>query len=440
MHYLTMCCIVKNEEESYLREWLCYHHAMGVEHFYVYDNESRIPLDGILTDYIQAGWVNVFRMPGYGVQLYAYTHCLHYLSDKTRWMGFIDLDEFILPSAQRDLRVFLADYETFGGLGINWLCYGSSGLTQKPGASQVELFIHRTPSDFPDNRHIKSIIQPQHTIAPLSPHHFLYRDGFGCVNEHGTAVDGPFSENSTMKIRINHYFLRSSEQFQAKLDRGRATGLPKRPQDQFARFDSAATILDDCILEIWNPTTQELRASLQPQNPGKNRFSHTPAGLPVDFQQPDQIDTITIDTLHLCDQALKSMQAENWPDAATILNLLLERYPTFPEGYILLSELFLKIGNPDQALHCLQTAQEIGVSSSLMARQFGNVLQHKGQHLQAQSYLLQAHQQKPTDISILIQLADNSPEIPAARQFLEQALLIEPDNPEVQASLLILET
>ena len=46
IHYLAVCAIAKNEG-PYFKEWLDWHHAQGVEKFYIYDNEST---DG--TNYI----------------------------------------------------------------------------------------------------------------------------------------------------------------------------------------------------------------------------------------------------------------------------------------------------------------------------------------------------------------------------------------------------
>ena len=40
--YLSILCIIKNED--YLEEFILYHYLLGVEHFYIYDNESDIPI------------------------------------------------------------------------------------------------------------------------------------------------------------------------------------------------------------------------------------------------------------------------------------------------------------------------------------------------------------------------------------------------------------
>jgi hypothetical protein len=38
-HKLAVCAIAKNEG-AYFKEWLEYHRLVGVEKFYIYDNES----------------------------------------------------------------------------------------------------------------------------------------------------------------------------------------------------------------------------------------------------------------------------------------------------------------------------------------------------------------------------------------------------------------
>ena len=49
MHYFSLCAIAKNEDH-YIEEWLCFHRAVGVQHFFIYDNDSvkslRELLDG----------------------------------------------------------------------------------------------------------------------------------------------------------------------------------------------------------------------------------------------------------------------------------------------------------------------------------------------------------------------------------------------------------
>ena len=39
---LCICCIIKNED--YLEEFIIFHYLQGVQHFFIYDNDSNFPL------------------------------------------------------------------------------------------------------------------------------------------------------------------------------------------------------------------------------------------------------------------------------------------------------------------------------------------------------------------------------------------------------------
>ena len=41
-YFLSLGCIIKDED--YLEEFLLYYRVLGVEHFFIYDNNSTIPI------------------------------------------------------------------------------------------------------------------------------------------------------------------------------------------------------------------------------------------------------------------------------------------------------------------------------------------------------------------------------------------------------------
>ena len=254
MYYISLCCIVKDEDE-YLNEWISYHRKIGVEQFYIYDNESKIPVTSTLANLIQEKVVVVTKITGSAVQCEAYKLCLKKYGRKSRWIGFIDLDEFIVPkSTSGDLKRFLQDYEQYGAVGINWLMFGSSGLTEKSKEPQYKRFIYRSSESHHENNHIKSIVQPKYTKEVVTPHSFTYSKKRHCVNENGEIIDGPFSLNSTKKIQLNHYFCRSLEEFTQKMIRGRADTIDEKEQRKskdFENFNKVANeVMDDSLLSI----------------------------------------------------------------------------------------------------------------------------------------------------------------------------------------------
>ena len=64
---------VKNES-SYIGEWLEYHFAIGVDKFYIYNNDSedRTELLRVLNPWIQHGTVELQDISGAGGQIPAY--------------------------------------------------------------------------------------------------------------------------------------------------------------------------------------------------------------------------------------------------------------------------------------------------------------------------------------------------------------------------------
>ena len=106
-HYLTVCAIAKNEG-PYFKEWIEWHLSQGVDKFYIYDNESTDGTKDILKPYIEQGVVEYKYWPGYRRQLAAYDDCLEHHRFDSRWIAFIDLDEFIVPVRDKSIPDFLA--------------------------------------------------------------------------------------------------------------------------------------------------------------------------------------------------------------------------------------------------------------------------------------------------------------------------------------------
>jgi hypothetical protein len=222
MKYIALCIMCKDDEAA-LIENIEYHTLIGVDHFIIYDNLSKRPLKEALkgmSNVTVHSWEDCER----GTQIRCYDACLSKYKDKFRWIGFIDTDEFIvIKDGSRSIRDFMKGYVRFGGLGINWKCFGSSGHLLKQ-SSIIESYVHS--ADVSDNDHIKSIVNTQYIIGSWgNPHTFRYKSGFYCVNENGEPIKGPHNNalNSPAthnKIQINHYITRSREDFEAKQNRG----------------------------------------------------------------------------------------------------------------------------------------------------------------------------------------------------------------------------
>ena len=235
---LAVCAIAKNEG-PYFKEWLDWHIGQGVEKFYIYDNESTDCTREVLAPYIESGIVEYIYYPGYRRQIAAYEDCIDRHRFDTRWLAFIDLDEFIVPLRDRSITEFLTGFEDSPVVEINWLIYGSGGAEKKSSAPVMERFRHHSLPSHQLNRHVKSIVNPRRVFTMTGCHEAARIDGMA-ADSHGDPITRNFREREPQQdiIRINHYAVRSKEEFIEKQNRGRASGSQRTISlDYFNRYD-----------------------------------------------------------------------------------------------------------------------------------------------------------------------------------------------------------
>lgn len=237
-HYLAVCAIAK-DEGPYFKEWIEWHLSQGVDHFYIYDNESSDGTREILQPYIDSGVVEYKYWPGHRRQLAAYDDCLEHYRLASRWIAFIDLDEFIVPIKDASIPAFLKRFEAFAAVEINWLVFGSGGhKTKSPGTMMERFRFHSLPGHRL-NRHVKSIVNPREVFTMIGCHEAAKISG-SIADSHGQPVTKNFREREPQQdiIRINHYAVRSYEEFLEKQARGRASGTQKTVRSEyFEQYD-----------------------------------------------------------------------------------------------------------------------------------------------------------------------------------------------------------
>ena len=99
MTTIAVCAIFKDEGPN-LIEWVAYHRAVGVDYFFLYDNESTDDGGSILLSSPLKDYVTVMPFAGRPVQQAAYKHFIDFHAKNWEWVAFIDLDEFI-PGSDR---------------------------------------------------------------------------------------------------------------------------------------------------------------------------------------------------------------------------------------------------------------------------------------------------------------------------------------------------
>ena len=219
-YFLSLCVIIK--DESNLIEFILYHWLIGVEHFYLYDNESNPSLKNILNHYIFKKICTIIYFPGKGVQMNAYNHCLKTYGEKTKWLGIIDGDEYIFPKKHYSLRDFLSEYDNYHAIGINWILYGTSFHETKQKGFIIDNYRYCSNKQ---DKHIKSIFKPQYTKNCYNQHYVELYDPLKYTDPKKNIIFGPFNNiENTNIIQINHYVSKSFEDLFDKYNRGKACG------------------------------------------------------------------------------------------------------------------------------------------------------------------------------------------------------------------------
>lgn len=236
-YYLAVCAIAKNEG-PYFKEWIEWHRSQGVEKFYIYDNESTDCTKEVLAPYVESGLVEYTFFPGQKKQLAAYDDCFERHRLETRWLAVIDLDEFIVPIKDKNIPDFLRRMEKFSAVEINWLCYGSSGAKTKEPGGVMERFRKHSHPEHRLNTHVKSIVDPRRVCTMTGCHEAARMSG-KVVDSHGVPLTKGRGDRIPQQdvIRINHYAIKSYEEFLSKRARGRARVTTMRDMGYFERYD-----------------------------------------------------------------------------------------------------------------------------------------------------------------------------------------------------------
>ena len=229
MKYLSVVAVMKDELPN-LEEWLDFHRGVGVEHFYLYDNGSTDGTHGFIKDQ-ESSDISYFNTDMDMCQLACYYNALTAFNDQSQWMAFIDLDEFLF-SPKGDLCEELKKFEgTAPGIAVNEVFFGSNGHETRPEGGVLKNYTKRRKEV---DKHIKSICQPRYTLCPAgNPHSFYYTQGMALDENHQNSP-GPFRYPGTADtFRVNHYWVKSKEEYERKLTRGRADVPSRDPKFRY---------------------------------------------------------------------------------------------------------------------------------------------------------------------------------------------------------------
>ncbi len=209
-----------------MREWIEFHRIVGVDHFFLYNNNSVDQYKKVLEPYIKKGVVTLIDWPRtystreewHFVQGGAYSNCVEKVINKYKWIAFIDVDEFLFPTRCYSLPVLLEKYRAYGGIKVNWVLFGTSGVKSlKSKKLMISQLRWRAPLTIKRNRFVKTIARPECLDTSCKwrgGHAPCFKEGYYAVSENYRLIDSNKSlRHSSNLIRINHYWMRSRDYF-----------------------------------------------------------------------------------------------------------------------------------------------------------------------------------------------------------------------------------
>jgi hypothetical protein len=248
---LVVACIIKNEAH-YIEEWIAYHLAKGVQHFLIYDNNSTDRLYEVVQPYSDLGIVTVIPWPNFvegelrrrrwHEQDVAYLNAYRRMAGIAEWVACIDIDEFIATTGGTSIVDVLAVASHGDAATLYWRFFGSSGHEKRHEGLVIEKFNHHDPGGLDAGEPYKVVVRPDQVGWLLNAHTpVMARDGAVGANIQGRRYwtsDEARAASDFSRIWINHYHVKSLEEYKEKVLRGWPENTGEKNIDWAAFFES----------------------------------------------------------------------------------------------------------------------------------------------------------------------------------------------------------
>lgn len=257
------------QEAAHLLEWMAYHRALGISSFVLGDNGGSDHTSVLLQALDAAGLATRLDWRGeLAFQERFDVAAVEQVCGLVDICAIIDVDEFLRPLGGRDdiaatIAEIFSDPET-SAAGINWVIYGSAGRIVPGEGLVLERFTRRAPDDHALHRVVKSLVRPERFAGMGNPHVVRITAG-KYVNDRGLPArwirePACLKAKSWSRLRLDHFVIKSRQEFEMKVSRGRpdaAPGVADRDEAFFASRDRNE-VFDPMPVEFVVRTRQEM--------------------------------------------------------------------------------------------------------------------------------------------------------------------------------------
>lgn len=246
------------QEGRFLKEWIEYHKLLGVEHFYLYNNNSTDNYLDVLAPYIESGEVDLIDWPSdptkswAGVQLTGVNHAVYHAQDESRWLAIMDVDEFLVPLHHYSLIDFLEEHENYAQVVVMWRYFGTSGVEKIPEDRLMIETLTRREAFVPGNVNDgKSIVRPK-AVHYAKVHESELKPGFQTKYYNDGLEESP-------PIIMHHYWTRDYD-FLLNVKHERQQRLKKKPwtEEEIQNYKSVYNDVEDDTMLMYAEFLREV--------------------------------------------------------------------------------------------------------------------------------------------------------------------------------------
>lgn len=250
------------DEGPWLIEWVAFHDALNFNDILIYQNDSTDLTHEILSR-LQALGVIHYKINTQATavrsngrkkrpQMDAFADAFQSdLYKRNDWCLVMDNDEYLNLKIHDNVDHFCAYHGGAHAVAINWRCFGSSGRALWSPLMTIDRFDHCAPEQHYTSRKFKSIHRTNVGFKAIGLHRpvpsggpreqYVYSDGTHMPDAlQINAGDSKWKHARGYHeyAQVNHYAVRSREEAERKMVRGRGTGKTSHVfEDYFQKFD-----------------------------------------------------------------------------------------------------------------------------------------------------------------------------------------------------------
>lgn len=232
---IAIAAIIKNES-AFIKEWLRFHSAAGVDHFFLYDDCStddtiKIAKETLPTNQLSIiPWCQRIQDASNGKALHnqglAFSHAISNFGGFFRWMCFIDVDEFLFPTEAISLKEVLLSMPHVDNIYLPWHMFGRQGYIDTPDfilPNYTTRMADAYSSETKGVLNFKCVVDPR-KVTKVYVHGFETENFPNIFNSAGQEFKAgqhkSRSFQNSMKLQLNHYYIKSDAHLSEKIHKG----------------------------------------------------------------------------------------------------------------------------------------------------------------------------------------------------------------------------